>query len=313
MTRWVLALGVVLTVSNAVVSVADSPRPVTPLAVKAVADGVYVHVGAVAVMTRENEGDAANLGFVVGNEAVAVIDTGGSVREAAHLIAAIRQVTAKPIRYVVSTHMHPDHVFGSAAFVSEGSTFVGHRNLPRAMAARGQFYLNAFRRMMGDELMADVTIVPPTRLVDDHIELDLGGRVLALDAWPVAHTDCDVTVMDRTTGTLFAGDLVFTRHIPVLDGSIVGWLGVMDRLARLPARLIVPGHGPVLTDWPAALEPQRRYLERLKQDVGGEISRGTPLATAATTAARSERGAWELFDDYNARNATAAFVELEWK
>jgi quinoprotein relay system zinc metallohydrolase 2 len=291
----------------------SSEENVGPLALYQVAEGVFVHRGVVAVMTRENEGSIANIGFVVGRDAVAVIDSGGSTREGERLLAAIRAITDKPIRYIVNTHMHPDHVFGNAAFVREGGTFVGHRNLAQALAVRGPFYLKAFRKLMGDELIDSVRLVPPAEIVEDRIGLDLGGRTIVLTAWPTAHTDCDLTVLDETTGTLFAGDLVFVGHVPVLDGSIVGWLAVMDALAQIPARHVVPGHGPILSNWPRALEAQRRYLERLAQDVRDMIARGTPLAAAARTAGRSEENAWDLFEEYNARNATAAYAELEWK
>ena len=289
----------------------DARDAIAPLSVKQAAPGVYVHVGAIALMSAANEGAIANVGFVVGDDGVAVVDSGGSVREGARLLAAVRAVTNKPIRYVINTHEHPDHVFGNAAFAPP-TVFVGHHDLPRELAARGAYYLKSFRPSMG-ALLDDVKIVPPTLTVAHEMTLDLGRRPLLLKAWPPSHSASDLTVVDQTSGTLFAGDLVFLRHIPVLDGSITGWLQTIDKLSHLHAQRVIAGHGPAPAPWPGALVDQRAYLERLRDDCRDLIKRGVPLETAARVAAASEKSHWELFEAYNARNATAAYSELEWE
>jgi hypothetical protein len=87
----------------------------------------------------------------------------------------------------------------------------------------------------------------------------------------------------------------------------------MDGLEKIKAARVVPGHGEIAANWRLTLAAQRRYLERLSADLRGEIARGVPLAAAVATAGRSEARAWDLFEDYNARNATAGYTELEWK
>ncbi len=304
---WIAAPG--LTAASA-----PAAMPAPEFTIEPVADGDYAHFGQVALTTPANAGDIANIGIVAGRDAVAVIDTGGSVAVGQALLAAVRRITAKPLRYVINTHEHPDHIFGNAALAGPGVTFVGHSHLPQSIRQRGPFYLHSFRETLGDAAIGQVRLIPPTLLVTDKMELDLGGRTLLLTAWePSAHSDCDLTVLDEQTRTLFAGDLVFLDHVPVIDGSLKGWLDLLPRLAELPAERVVPGHGQRVAAWPAALDDERRYLLTVQSDARRLIAAGTPMSEAVPHIGQSERARWRLFDDYNPRNATTAFSELEWE
>lgn len=290
---------------------AVQPEP-EPFAVTEVAPGVFVHQAPYALALPRNLGFVGNAGFIIGRDAVAVIDTGGSLQAGEQLKAAIRQKTALPVRYVINTHMHPDHVLGNAAFAGPGVTFIGHRNLPEALAARAEAYVSATERLVGPAA-AGTRVVLPDETVADARDIDLGDRVLRLEAWPTAHTSTDLTVLDVATGTWFLGDLLFLGHVPALDGKAAGWIALIEELKRRPVARAVPGHGPASVAWPQAAEPTERYLRRLVADVRDMVREGRTLSEAAREAGRSEAGNWQLFDDFNARNATATFHELEWE
>jgi len=277
-----------------------------------VAPGLFVHHGVNATFNPENAGDICNLSLVVGKDAVAVIDTGGSAISGRAFLSAIRAITDKPIKYVINTHMHPDHVFGNAAFKPENTTFVAHYKMARGLAARADHYLAANKALLGDAF-AGTEIVLPTEHVKEPRDIDLGERVITLVPRPTAHTDNDMTVYDHATDTLIAGDLLFSEHIPTLDGSIVGWLSVINTLRGEKAARVVPGHGPPSMEWPSALDPLERYLRRITDDVRSMIKDGKTLNDAIKSAAADERSKWLLADDFHARNVTAAFAELEWE
>jgi quinoprotein relay system zinc metallohydrolase 2 len=281
-----------------------------PLHVEQVAPGVYVHVGQHKDFEDGYDGDIANIGFVVGSDAVAVIDTGGSYAVGLALKEALRAITRLPVRYVINTHAHPDHVFGNAAFI--GAEFVGHARLPAALSLRADTYMRNLKRQLGPAADKS-TLIAPNVTVRDRLSLDLGHRILVLTAWPGAHTDNDLTVFDGTSGTLWTGDLLFIERTPSIDGDVEGWLSVMDTLDKAPAVTTIPGHGPVTRDKKSALARQRTYLTALLRDVRGSIRRGSGMTETMATAAASERVHWQLFDIVNRRNVNLIYPALEWE
>lgn len=288
-------------------------RAAPSLVADEIAAGVFILKGRIETASPANLGDIANRGFIVGRDAVAVIDTGGSLMAGRALRETIRARTALPIRYVINTHMHPDHVLGNAAFLEDGAIFAGHAKLARALAARASLYLTANRALIGEAGFSGTQIVPPTLLVTHETRLDLGDRAITLEAHPTAHSDNDLTVLDEATGTLFLGDLVFSEHLPVIDGSLNGWLGVLEGLAARPAIRAVPGHGETSLPWPGGAAPQRAYLSALRSDLRAAVRGGWPLARALETVPAHDAEQWRLVEDYHRRNISAAFPELEWE
>ena len=284
----------------------------TTAAAQAIAPGVYLFPGRHAVWDAAHD-RVANTGFVLGSRCAAVIDSGGSPKHGRELLAALRAVSPLPVCFLVNTHVHPDHVMGNGAFATANGgrppQIVGHLKLAAALAARGPYYLRALQREGAAEVPE--RIAPPTLAVADRMELDLGERTLQLRAWPTAHTDADLTVLDEASGTLWLGDLAFDGHLPVLDGRLQGWRQVLQALAQeAGVRRAVPGHGRVMDDWPAGLQPTAGYLADLQREVEAALGKG--LSLTETLEATRPPGQWQLAPDFHRRNLTTAFAELEW-
>jgi glyoxylase-like metal-dependent hydrolase (beta-lactamase superfamily II) len=145
-------------------------------------------------------------------------------------------------------------------------TFVANQKLVRGLTARAERYLAVNRSMLGPEAFEGIEIVLPSVTVADKMTLDLGGRSLILEAQPTAHTDNDLTVTDDATGTMFLGDLLFSGHVPTIDGSILGWLKLIDALKERGAPRVGPGHGPHAMELPQAFDPEERYLKDIADD-----------------------------------------------
>ena len=282
------------------------------LSVKKVTHGIYVHFGEHQLPNTHNQGAIANIGFIVGEKCVAVIDSGGNPQQGAALKKTIQQTTKTPICYVINTHVHPDHVYGNSAFKTKDVQFIGHHKLARAMAARSQFYRDRAPETLGITLTAKDVIVP-TIEVKGTLTLNLGNRELILTAHPSAHTDNDLSVYDQQSNTLWLSDLIFRQHIPVLDGSLNGWLAELEKLEKNNYRYVIPGHGAVITDWKNSLQPQKRYLTLLRDEIRQYLKQGKFLEEALENIGYSEANRWKLFDQFHRKNITSAFAELEWE
>ena len=293
---------------------AQTAAAIEPLQIAQLAPGVYVHLGLQQDWLPANAGDIANIGFIVGTRCVAVVDSGGSLVVGQGLRAAIARTTALPICYVINTHVHADHVLGNAAFAG-GPTppqFVGSAKFNDAMTGRARYLSNVLARDWA-VTMAPEAIIYPSVSVDGTLRLDLGGRWIRLQAWPVAHTDHDLTAYDEQTQTLFAADLLFVGRLPVVDGSLRGWLAVMADMRRLDVALVVPGHGTPSTAWPAALDAQQAYLSALRNETRAAIKAGMTISQAVDQVARAAAAPWLLNDTFHRRNVTTVFAELEWE
>ena len=287
-----------------------------PFAVYEVAPGVYVHPGRHEHIDHPHRDDIANAGFIVGEDCVAVIDPGGSVAQGNRLREAIRARTDLPVCLIFNTHVHFDHIIGTAAFAPDivsGAEVVGHMGLAEAIEANQAFFVDAFAPEMHTEDGTLATLPLPVRAVGTQADFDLGARPLTATAYPEAHSRTDLTVFDRKTQTLFTGDLVFRTRIPALDGSVLGWRDALAALAALDVAVWVPGHGASTQDPEAALGPISAYLESLERETRAAIEAGQSLAEAKASVAVEAAQDWELHEYNHARNVSRAFRELEWE
>ncbi len=281
------------------------------LAVAEIAPGIFMRRGADENPSAANLDAIANIGFIVGNDAVLVTETGGSLADGQWLRKIIKEKTQKPIKYVVLSHVHLDHASGAGAFLDDKPVFIGHAKLPEALQARGEYYRQKLIGWLGEANVGPV--VMPTHTVAAKDAIDLGGRVITFHAHGPAHTTSDLSMVDSGSGLLLPADLLFVDRCPVLDGSLTGWLKEIDALKAMNIPKAVPGHGPLTVDFNDASAALVRYLTVLRDGVRAEIKTNGSIEHAISTVGQSEKGNWKLFGDYNARNVTEAYKELEWE
>jgi len=287
---------------------------VAGLQVSEVAKNTWIVQGAAALGTPGNRNFISNAGFIVTDDGVVVIDALGSPAMASELLAEIRRVTQQPLRYVIVTHYHADHIYGLQVFKAAGATLLAH------VAARlylnsetAQQRLQASRKELAPWIDEKTQLMPADRWLDaDETRLQVGSVEIVIRHVGPAHTPEDLVVFVPQTGVLFAGDLFFRGRVPFVgqaDSRL--WIKSLDRMIDFKPGLVIPGHGPVSTDPMVDLQLTRDYLLYLRRKMG-EAARNMEAfedAYASTDWTRFE--ALPLFRAANRMNAYNTYLLME--
>jgi glyoxylase-like metal-dependent hydrolase (beta-lactamase superfamily II) len=278
-----------------------------------VAPEVYVVQGAAALGSSANRNFISNAGFVVTPEGVLVVDALGAPVLARELLAEIRRITPLPVRYVVLTHYHADHVYGLQEFKAIGATLIAHRaGLEYLNSQTAQLRLAASRDELAPAVDDDTRLVAADRWIDAPTTLRFGGFDFVLQPAGPAHTPDDLVVWLPQRKLLFAGDLVFRGRIPFVGQADSGqWITALDRLLAFEPALIVPGHGPPSSQARADLGLTRDYLVYLRQTMGEAARRMDPFDEAYARTDWSRFAGMPLFGPANRINAYNTYLLME--
>lgn len=289
------------------------PATAQPLVPVAVAPGVWMVQGASALGTPANRNFISNAAFVVTPAGVVVVDALGSPALARELVSAIGKLTAQPIRHVVVTHYHADHIYGLQVFKELGATITAHQS--------GQAYLHsdtavlrlqASREELAPWIDAQTRLVGADRWITEPMRFTLGGVDFVLQPAGPAHTPEDLVVVLPQQQLLIAGDLVFRGRVPFVGQADSGrWVEALDRLLAMRVQTIVPGHGPVSTRAESDLMLTRDYLLHLRATMGEAARNLEPFEEAYAKADWSRFEHLPLFRAANRINAYNTYLLME--
>src|SRR5262245_38212162 len=271
-----------------------------PFILKALGHGVYAAID-------NSKGEAgANAGFVIGDEGVVVIDTFENAPSAQALLGEIRMLTKLPIKFVVNTHYHLDHVAGNAVFAKEGAAIVAHRNVPSWIHTEN---LKFFGKDIKPEQKSEVeALAAPNVLYDSSVELRVGATPIRVEYFP-GHTGGDsvVIVQQDKSAVVFCGDLFWRQTLPnLIDASTLPWLETLSTLSKFSSEsplTFVPGHGDPGTSTDVTVF--RGYLSDLREWVSlakKEGKSGTSLTDAVLPQVKQKYASWQFFDYFSKRN-----------
>ena len=279
-----------------------------------VAPDIWVVQGEAAMGSAANRNFISNAGFVVTDDGVVVIDALGSPALAEELIAEIRRVTAQPVRYVIVTHYHADHIYGLQAFKAAGATVVAHQAGREYLGSdTARLRLEASRQDLFPWIDETTRVVAADRWLDaEQTTLRVGTYEFQIRHAGPAHTSEDLVVFVPKRGVLFAGDLVFQGRIPFVgQADSRQWIASLTQLLDFKAKLVVSGHGPVSTDPPADLLLTRDYLVHLRKSMGDAARDLEPFDEAYAKVDWSRFERLPLFKAVNRMNAYNTYLLME--
>jgi glyoxylase-like metal-dependent hydrolase (beta-lactamase superfamily II) len=286
--------------------------PAAALDAVPVSRDVYAFLGDVEQPAPANAAQTGNAGFIVGEDAVVVIDSGTSFRHGEAMLAAIAAVTDRPVRLVILTHAVQEFIFGSAAYTARGVPLLAHRASVDLMRSRCEHCLQNLVALLGEEAMRGTRVVLPDQMVDGSEVLQVGARRIELLHYGWGATPGDLAVFDPASGVLFAGGLVSWKRVPEMrDGKLAGWLEALDQLEQVPARTVVPGHGPIATR--AAIGATRAYLQALDAKARNLYESGRSLLEAVDQGELPAFADWGSYPVLNRKNLQQRYLEYELK
>ena len=272
--------------------------------------GVHVFLGAAEEASRGNGGHIANQGFIVAATGVIVIDTGLSARFAGHMLHAIRARTAKPLALVILTWPMDEAIFGAALFQQQGAPVLAHEEAAALIAARCRLCLEQRTTTLGAELMAGTQVPRPDQRFRGSRLLVVAGRRLQLIDESGAAAPGSIAVWDSESGVLFAGGMASFGTIPeTRNGALNKWIRALERLATLPARAVVPAHGPVGSV--VELDNFTTYLLALQARTRQAYAAGVSLLHAPRSVVVEDYRTWALYEVIHPRNVHHLYLELE--
>ncbi|RVT52440.1 MBL fold metallo-hydrolase [Rubrivivax albus] len=278
-----------------------------------VVPGVWFVQGVSALGSAANRNFISNAAFVVTNDGVVVIDALGSPPLAQELLAEIRRVTDKPVRQVIVTHYHADHVYGLQTFKAAGAEVIAHaRSAEYLQSDTARLRLEASREDLFPWVDETTHLVPPDRRLTGPVTLTLGGLRFEISHAGPAHTPEDIVVWVPEKRVLFVGDLVFRGRIPFVGLADSGaWVQALDRLLAYDAALIVPGHGAVSAQAREDLQLTRDYLLHLRNSMGKAAADLEPFEDAYAHTDWSRFEHLPLFRAANRINAYNTYLLME--